>query len=55
MNEDIKIKQAISCLKDHLENHPDREGNSVGYRIEQAIFLLQEAKGICVDKVLESS
>lgn len=47
MKEDWKIKQAISCLKDHLENHPDRDGNSVGYRIEQAISLLREAQKIC--------
>lgn len=41
---DMMILQALSCLKDHLKNHPSREGNSVGYRIEQAIFLLKQAQ-----------
>ena len=45
---DVLIKMAIGCLQDHLDNHPDRDGNSVGYRIEQAIRLLEEAQRMVV-------
>ena len=48
--EDILIRQAISVLQDHLKNHPTREGNSVGYRIEQAKNLLEEAHSACLGK-----
>jgi hypothetical protein len=46
--EDLQIRQAVSCLKDHLENHSDRDGDSPGYRIEQAIVLLQKAHAVCI-------
>ena len=45
---DILIKRAMVCLQDHIDNHPDRDGNSVGYRIEQAIRLLEEAQRMVV-------
>jgi hypothetical protein len=48
LKEDMLIEQAMSLLKDHLQNHPTREGNSVGYRIEQAIFILKEAQAECL-------
>ena len=48
--EDILIKQAISVLKDHLDNHPTRDGNSFCYRIEQAMFLLKEAQMSCLKR-----
>jgi hypothetical protein len=46
--EDDKILYAMQCLLDHLLNHPNREGNSVAYRIEQAITLLREAKALAI-------
>jgi len=48
--EDLLIEQAFSVLKDHLKNHPNREGISVGYRIEQAINLLRDAHRICLER-----
>jgi hypothetical protein len=46
--EDDKILYAMQCLLAHLLNHPNREGNSVAYRIEQAITLLREAKALAI-------